>query len=99
MSDISRLYYTSSGSLLNIEESRSPVLVLKIIKGLSKSRVIKEGVANAKYTDSNPLYVPPVVSTLGKCKKESKYQMNAHWNYFKNQTTFQILVELNEEEE
>ena len=59
VSDISRLYYTSSGSLLNIEESRSPVLVLKIIKGLSKSRVIKEGVANAKYTDSNPLYVPP----------------------------------------
>ena len=49
----------------------------QIIKGLSKSRVIKEGVVNAKYTDSNPLYVPPVVSTSGKCKKESKYQMNA----------------------
>ncbi|CAG8455733.1 12708_t:CDS:2 [Rhizophagus irregularis] len=59
VSDISRLYYTSSGSLLNIEESRSPVLVLKIIKGLSKSRIIKEGIMNAKDTDSNPLVVTP----------------------------------------
>ncbi|RIA92566.1 RanGTP-binding protein [Glomus cerebriforme] len=79
VSDISRLYYTSSGSLLNIEESRSPVLVLKIIKGLSKSRIIKEGVVNAKDTDSNPLYVLPIVITPEKRKKESKYQMNAEF--------------------
>ncbi|CAB4374775.1 Ran-binding-domain-containing protein [Rhizophagus irregularis] len=74
VSDISRLYYTSSGSLLNIEESRSPVLVLKIIKGLSKSRIIKEGIMNAKDTDSNPLVVTPE-----KRKKDSKYQMNAEF--------------------
>ena len=38
VSNISRLY-TSTGSLLNIEESmRSPVLALIIIKGLSKSK-------------------------------------------------------------
>jgi hypothetical protein len=79
VSDISRLYYTSSGSLLNIEESRSPVLVLKIIKGLSKSRIIKEGIVNAKDTDSNPLYVPPIVVTPEKRKKDSKYQMNAEF--------------------
>lgn len=79
VSDISRLYYTSSGSLLNIEESRSPVLVLKIIKGLSKSRIIKEGTMNAKDTGSNPLYVPPIVVTPEKRKKDSKYQMNAEF--------------------
>ncbi|GBC03591.1 hypothetical protein RclHR1_05200002 [Rhizophagus clarus] len=79
VSDISRLYYTSSGNLLNIEESRSPVLVLKIIKGLSKSRIIKEGIANVKDSDSNPLYVPPIVVTPEKRKKDSKYQMNAEF--------------------
>ena len=42
--DISRLYYTSFGSLLNIEESRLSVVALEIIKGLPKSRIIKEGV-------------------------------------------------------
>ncbi|CAI2175164.1 3410_t:CDS:2 [Funneliformis geosporum] len=71
VSDISRLYYTSSGSLLNIEESRSPVLVLKVIKGLSKTRMIKEKAVNEKDTDSNPLYVPPIAVTPEKRKKES----------------------------
>ncbi|CAG8592743.1 10907_t:CDS:2 [Funneliformis caledonium] len=79
VSDISRLYYTSSGSLLNIEESRSPVLVLKVIKGLSRTRMIKENAVNAKDTDSNPLYVPPIAVTPEKRKKESKYQANAEF--------------------
>ncbi|CAJ0827846.1 7145_t:CDS:2, partial [Entrophospora sp. SA101] len=39
VTSISRLFYNSSGSLLNIEESKSPVLVLKVMKSLSSSKL------------------------------------------------------------
>ena len=51
--NISRLYYNSSGSLLNIEESKSPVLVITVIKANRHETLSSE------VTDFNPLYVPP----------------------------------------
>ncbi|CAG8608109.1 792_t:CDS:2, partial [Paraglomus brasilianum] len=51
--NISRLYYNSSGSLLNIEESKSPVLVITVIKANRHETLSSE------VTDPNPLYVPP----------------------------------------
>ncbi|CAG8627087.1 11027_t:CDS:2, partial [Paraglomus occultum] len=53
--NISRLYYNSSGSLLNIEESKSPVLVITVIKGAPTNRHEK---LSSGVTD-NPFYVPP----------------------------------------
>ncbi|CAG8776001.1 16675_t:CDS:1, partial [Racocetra fulgida] len=75
--EISRLYYTSSGSLLNIEDSKSPVLVLKVIKGLSKAHLLKADDETTRNTDldANPLYVPP--NTSEKHAKESKEHSNA----------------------
>ncbi|CAG8510950.1 1024_t:CDS:2 [Acaulospora morrowiae] len=66
--EISRLYYTSSGSLLNIEESKTPVLVLKVIKGLSKAHLMKEGTSDMMDPHANPLYVPPMVHTHDESK-------------------------------
>lgn len=38
VSDIQRMYYSSSGKLLNIGDGRSPVLVLKIVRGSGRKR-------------------------------------------------------------
>ncbi|CAH1756277.1 10104_t:CDS:2 [Entrophospora sp. SA101] len=46
VTSISRLFYNSSGSLLNIEESKSPVLVLKVMKSLSSSKSSKSNLNN-----------------------------------------------------
>ncbi|CAG8473138.1 6681_t:CDS:2 [Paraglomus occultum] len=56
--NISRLYYNSSGSLLNIEESKSPVLVITVIKGAPTNRheTLSSGVKD------NPFYVLPSVA-------------------------------------
>ncbi|CAG8741785.1 13417_t:CDS:2 [Cetraspora pellucida] len=78
--EISRLYYTSSGSLLNIEDSKSPVLVLKVIKGLSKAHLLKAHDETTRNIDldANPLYVPP--NTSEKRAKESKEHSNSDFD-------------------
>ncbi|RIB30514.1 RanGTP-binding protein [Gigaspora rosea] len=96
--EISRLYYTSSGSLLNIEDSKSPVLVLKVIKGLSKSHLLKVDDEIARTgnvdLDANPLYVPP--NTSEKRVKESKEHSNAELFALE---IFQEPIEIDDDEE
>ncbi|CAG8526063.1 16391_t:CDS:2 [Acaulospora colombiana] len=70
--EISRLYYTSSGSLLNIEESKTPVLVLKVIKGLSKAHLLKERSLDRVDLDANPLYVPQMAAAHDEHLKDAK---------------------------
>ncbi|CAG8671097.1 4163_t:CDS:2, partial [Dentiscutata erythropus] len=96
VAEISRLYYTSSGSLLNIEDSKSPVLVLKVIKGLSKAHLLKIDDETARNVDldANPLYVPP--NTSEKRVKESKEYSNADLFALE---IFQEPIEIDDDEE
>ncbi|RHZ63856.1 hypothetical protein Glove_327g25 [Diversispora epigaea] len=71
VAEISRLYYTSSGSLLNIEESKTPVLVLKVIKGLSKARERNKDNVDL---EENPFY--PIPDVPDKPIKESKEHLD-----------------------
>ncbi|CAG8519632.1 5605_t:CDS:2 [Ambispora leptoticha] len=74
VSEISRLFYNSSGSMLNIEDSRTPVLVLKVVKGLYKKNRYNQDTVNNKESDSennDQLYIPPVAVTPDKHKFET----------------------------
>ncbi|KAG9290098.1 hypothetical protein G9A89_010404 [Geosiphon pyriformis] len=71
--EISRLFYNSSGSMLNIEDSRTPVLVLKVVKGSYKGEFMRnpsqDGTNNREeFAEHNmkELYIPPVAVTPDK---------------------------------
>ncbi|CAG8547458.1 3498_t:CDS:2 [Ambispora gerdemannii] len=75
ISEISRLFYNSSGSMLNIEDSRTPVLVLKVVKGLYKKDRYNQDTSNnnqeLESENNDQLYIPPVAVTPDKHKFES----------------------------
>lgn len=50
ISHIDRMYYTQSGELLNIEDAKSPVLVMKVVKNVKKSTSDDEKLIEVKET-------------------------------------------------
>ncbi|KAI8869103.1 Ran-binding-domain-containing protein, partial [Ramicandelaber brevisporus] len=53
VTNIQRLCYTSSGNLLNIEESRSPVLVLKVVDDNKKNSTVPDWIALELFTEDS----------------------------------------------
>ncbi|KAI9469625.1 RanGTP-binding protein-domain-containing protein [Zychaea mexicana] len=56
LANIKKMYYTRSGALLNIEDSKAPVLVLKVIKKDKKDadKGEKEDAGNIEVKEENP---------------------------------------------
>lgn len=50
ISHIARMYYTQSGELLNIEDSKSPVLVMKVVKQIKQISTDEERLVEVKET-------------------------------------------------